>query len=88
MKRNLAQVAASAEEQGIGKEEMLRKMMDEAKRSRDWDKAALFDTCSTTSEISTNLTAVLISSNLTAVLFQVYTTRSAPRTDEQNVHWR
>ena len=40
LKRNLAQVAASAEEQGISKEEMLRKILDEAKRSRDWNKAA------------------------------------------------
>ena len=52
LKRNLAQVAASAEEQGISKEEMLRKMLDEAKRSRYWNKAALFDICSITSEIS------------------------------------
>ena len=72
LKRNLAQVAASAEEQGISKEEMLRKMMDKAKRSRDWNKAALFDTCSTTSEISIEeITALLYVANLSQRQYQM-----------------
>ena len=72
MKRNLALVAASAEEQGISKEEMLRKMMDEAKRSRDWNKAVLFDTCSITSEISIEeITALLYVANLSQRQYQM-----------------
>ena len=72
LKRNLALVAASVEEQGISKEEMLRKMMDEAKRSRDWNKAALFDTCSITSEISIEeITALLYVANLSQRQYQM-----------------
>ena len=73
LKRNLAQVAASTEEQGISKEEMLWKMLDEAKRSRYWNKAALFDTCSITSKISIEeITALLYVANLSQRQYQMY----------------
>ena len=45
LKQCLGVILSTADEHGIGKEELLLKIVQEAVRSRDWDTSNFYDAC-------------------------------------------
>ena len=72
LKDNLAIVATAAAEHGKTKEEMLKKMVEEAIRSREWDMTTFFDSFHLSPEIPIHeLTALFHIANLSQRQYQL-----------------